>query len=234
MKFVCEISLTDILTLITIIATIIFSIIQIKQVKKQVKHEKELNDENERKRVMPFLVPEIKLNVFEEATQKDLIMAPKHVRQNKENINYKLHFDFGKHIMISLSKSNKKLICMMATSTKDVLSGVEYMFNKNQININDDEVLRRLKVISLKNLGDTAYDVVISYGDSERINPRIEIDSKENKELIFVLTENEADLNFKIYYKDKYGNKYVQKTTGFINVDGSQKLEYDQPELLIK
>lgn len=76
--------------------------------------------------------------------------------------------------------------------------------------------------------------MVVSHGANERINPRIEIDSKENKELIFVLTENEVDLNFKIYYKDKYGNKYIQKTTGFINIDGGQKLEYDQPELLIK
>lgn len=148
MKFVCEISLTDILTLITIIATIVFSIVQIKQIKNQVKLEKETNDENERKRVMPFLVPEIKLDVFKEATQKDLMQAQKFAKLNKENNNYKINFDFGKHIMISLSKSNKQPICMMATSTKDILNGIGYMFKKNRIDQNGDEILKRLKVIS--------------------------------------------------------------------------------------
>ena len=160
MKFNLEISLTDLLTLLTIIITIVFNIFQINHIKEQLKSDKMLNDENERKRIMPFLIPKLNLLIFEKATLEDLQNIEVRDEIPNPQAGFKIVFDKGDHIIIGISNNNTNE-CYMASGNQTILDSIGRLFIQNNISLSGDEILNRVKILELKNLGDVAYEVNI-------------------------------------------------------------------------
>ena len=209
MKFNLEISLTDLLTLLTIIITIVFNIIQINHIKTQLKNDKIINDENERKRIMPYLIPKLKLNIFEKATQKDLQeLEIKHNLQNFQSF-FKVAFDEGEHIIIGISNQNTNE-CYIASDNQSIIDSINRLFIQSNISLMGDQILNRVKILELKNLGEVAYEVNLCNQNLAKVAPRVDIDAKEIKSFILVFLDNETYLDFNIIYKDMQGNQYMQ------------------------